>query len=73
MHLRQFYRFVAAALSAVIVGTMAPALYLQETLPDRFTIAAGEELQLAPQYISCHHSSKTDSISVSNSISGVLP
>ena len=70
MHLRQFYRFVAAALSAVIVGTMAPALYWQETLPDRFTIAAGEELQLAPQYISCHHSSKTDSLSVSNNISG---
>ncbi len=68
MHLRQIYRFFAGALSAVIVGTMAPALYLQETLPDRFTVAAGEELQLAPPYIHCD-SSGENSISVSSTVS----
>ena len=66
--MRQFYRFFAGVLSAAIVGGMAPALYLQETLPNCFTVAAGEELQLAPQYqyVSCHSSQQNSALSVSS-------
>ena len=66
--MRHIYRFFAAALSVVITGSMVPALYLQETLPDHFTVAAGEELQLAPQYqfISCNSSEEDTALIVSN-------
>ena len=66
--MRHIYRFFAAVLSVVIAGSMAPALYLQETLPDHFTVAAGEELQLAPQYqfISCNSSEEDTALIVSN-------
>ncbi len=65
--MRQFYRFFAAALSVAVISGMAPALYLQEALPDHFTIAVGEELQLAPQYqyVSCHSRQQEAALQVS--------
>lgn len=64
--MRQIYRFFAGAFSAAVAAAMAPALYLQNTLPDSFTVTTGEELQLAPQYqyISCHSVQQGDTISV---------
>lgn len=55
--MRKFYRFLAAAVSAAVVASMGPALYLQDTLPDTFTVTSGEELQLSSQYdyITCEN------------------
>ena len=64
--MRQVYRFFAGVLSAAVAALMTPALYLQETLPDRFTVNPGQELQLASQYqyIQCSRPSDTDALSV---------
>ncbi len=64
--MRQVYRFFAGVLSAAVVAALTPALYLQETLPNRFTVNPGEELQLASQYqyIQCTRPSDTDTLSV---------
>jgi len=64
--LRQCYRVFAAGLSVAITALMAPALYLQAILPERFTVSPGEELTLSSQYqyITCHHPQEPNSLSV---------
>ena len=72
--MRQVYRLFAAVLAAAVTAAMAPALYLQETLPDRFSISPGGESVLASQYPYIHWSSPptTDTLSVYGSNSETL-
>ncbi len=46
----KLYRIFAGAVAALTIGAMAPALYFQEQLPDRFSVHAGQELSLPSAY-----------------------
>ena len=44
--MRTIYRRFAAAVSAVTLGALLLVIYVQKTIPDRFTLVQGEELKV---------------------------
>ncbi len=54
MSLRQVYRILAGTVSALVLTVMAPTLYYQESLPDRFTVHSGQELELSTAHELVH-------------------
>lgn len=58
--MRQVCRLVAGLVSFLVTAAMVPTLYLQETLPNRFTVNEGQEFEIAYQseYIHCQKTDK---------------